>query len=584
VAALPNGRYAVLWAGAIQVTRPKRWVDRLIVQLVDSQGSPHGAPLAVHPDSMNEWWTPAMTATSDGTLILAWTGAGRIHAVSITTAPELRQLSSQLDLGNGFGPRVSALPGGAFVAAWLRYSSTRDQVVLRTFDADGAPRGDERAVSSSLPGSSPHQEAAVRVSTDAAGRGLLVWKEATAERLRALRFSAGELRGEPIDLAARTGDRKLTLGEIATLADGTHLVSWTSAPALTDGCWGFCSPIPEGYVAELHAAIVGSDGSTSGQLIATSAREVVEEAAGVAANSEGWIVVGRRWRYDDVWPGDGIGARRIRRFGPCFGPDSACLARRFRVTAEVTHDQASGGRPLAVSDDTAAFWFFSPGNVELVAKVVDGTAVNGHHWVFFASLTDVAFELVVTDTVTGAERRYANPRGTMASRADVTAFAEDAASAASGQGLASTGGVPTARAWRAGSGTGDEEVVRKAGPTGAAPRAAAAAETASASLSGGRFTATVDWRLRDGTGGAGTAVPLSDDTALFWFFAPQNLEMAVKVLDGTAVNGRHWVFFASLTDVEFDLTVVDQLTGDRRTYHNPAGTMASRADVIAFPP
>lgn len=42
------------------------------------------------------------------------------------------------------------------------------------------------------------------------------------------------------------------------------------------------------------------------------------------------------------------------------------------------------------------------------------------------------------------------------------------------------------------------------------------------------------------------------------------------------------VFYASLSDVDFDLEVLDTTTGQRRTYHNPKGTMASRADVEAF--
>ena len=89
---------------------------------------------------------------------------------------------------------------------------------------------------------------------------------------------------------------------------------------------------------------------------------------------------------------------------------------------------------------------------------------------------------------------------------------------------------------------------------------------------------------RDGSGhtGVGQAVPLSSDTGAFWFFGASNLELVVKVLDGTAVNGKHWVFFAALSDVEYTVTVTDSLTGLRRTYHNPRGVLASAADTGAF--
>jgi len=101
-------------------------------------------------------------------------------------------------------------------------------------------------------------------------------------------------------------------------------------------------------------------------------------------------------------------------------------------------------------------------------------------------------------------------------------------------------------------------------------------------LNGNRFRAEVSWRTPNGDEGTGTPIPLTGDTGAFWFFQPSNYELAVKVLDGRGVNGHFWVFYGSLTNVEFDLTVTDTVTGEQRTYHNPAGTMASRADTTAF--
>jgi hypothetical protein len=75
---------------------------------------------------------------------------------------------------------------------------------------------------------------------------------------------------------------------------------------------------------------------------------------------------------------------------------------------------------------------------------------------------------------------------------------------------------------------------------------------------------------------------LTPDTGAFWFFSANNLELAVKVVDGRAVNGRFWVFGGQLTDVEYTLTVTDTETGASWTHHNPAGTLASFADTSAF--
>jgi subtilisin family serine protease len=90
-------------------------------------------------------------------------------------------------------------------------------------------------------------------------------------------------------------------------------------------------------------------------------------------------------------------------------------------------------------------------------------------------------------------------------------------------------------------------------------------------LGGGRFAVRVGWTAPDGRRGSGAARPLTDDSGLFTFFDPDNVELVVKVLDGCALNGRFWVFAGGLTDLEIELEVEDLLSGDARTYHSPGG-------------
>lgn len=40
-------------------------------------------------------------------------------------------------------------------------------------------------------------------------------------------------------------------------------------------------------------------------------------------------------------------------------------------------------RPL--TDESGAFWFFDPVNIEVTIKVLDGRPINGHFWVFIAN-------------------------------------------------------------------------------------------------------------------------------------------------------------------------------------------------------
>jgi hypothetical protein len=103
-------------------------------------------------------------------------------------------------------------------------------------------------------------------------------------------------------------------------------------------------------------------------------------------------------------------------------------------------------------------------------------------------------------------------------------------------------------------------------------------------LNGSRFKTTVTWKnpYDGGNTGSGTAFLLTADTGAFWFFSPANLELVVKVLDGRAINGKFWVFYGALSDVEYTLAIADTTTGVLRTYHNPAGNLASLSDTSAF--
>ena len=65
---------------------------------------------------------------------------------------------------------------------------------------------------------------------------------------------------------------------------------------------------------------------------------------------------------------------------------------------------------------------------------------------------------------------------------------------------------------------------------------------------------------------------------------PNNPEVFVKLLDGTAINGEYWFFYGGLTNLEYTLTVTDVATGAQKTYTNPAGSECGGSDTAAFAP
>ncbi len=104
-------------------------------------------------------------------------------------------------------------------------------------------------------------------------------------------------------------------------------------------------------------------------------------------------------------------------------------------------------------------------------------------------------------------------------------------------------------------------------------------------LNRGRFRVELTWRDFQGNAGPGRVVPgtASADSGLLWFFAPDNWEVLVKVLDGCALNGRYWVFAAATTNVEYSLVVTDTATGEEARYENPLGRASpATTDTQAF--
>ena len=103
----------------------------------------------------------------------------------------------------------------------------------------------------------------------------------------------------------------------------------------------------------------------------------------------------------------------------CFpAPTHLCLHyARFQVEVDwrLPGGVAGKGQAVPLTDDTGSFWFFDNANLELVVKVLDGRPVNGHFWVFYGGLSDVEYQITVTDTAKGVREIYVNPAGRLAS-------------------------------------------------------------------------------------------------------------------------------------------------------------------------
>jgi len=226
-----------------------------------------------------------------------------------------------------------------------------------------------------------------------------------------------------------------------------------------------------------------------------------------------------------------------------------CLADgRFRARA-VRRDfagelGAAGVVPL--TGDSGYFWFFAPGNPEVLLKVVDACGLPGfeNFWAYSTGLTNVEVELEVVDTASG-ERKVVRTAlgeayGPLFDSGSFQVCAEGGASA------------------------------RTLNPP--VPAAGATSLTVLPLLDG-RFEARASWRKRDGTTGVAAAVPLAADSGFFWFFDPAIVEVLVKMVDACGEGGfdNFWVFAGGLTDVEVHLEVTDTWSGEVVRHDNLQG-------------
>lgn len=94
-----------------------------------------------------------------------------------------------------------------------------------------------------------------------------------------------------------------------------------------------------------------------------------------------------------------------------------------------------------------------------------------------------------------------------------------------------------------------------------------------------RFQVTVSWENQfGGTAGIGGPIPDTDLAGFFYFTDPKNVELLVKLLD---FGGTVKVFYSQLTNFNFEMTILDTVTGVSKTYRNTPGDCGA-IDHTAF--
>jgi plastocyanin len=265
---------------------------------------------------------------------------------------------------------------------------------------------------------------------------------------------------------------------------------------------------------------------------------------------------------------------------------------RFRVRV-TWHDFEGGSGPgMAVpfTPDSGFFYFFSPNNLELLAKMVNGCGtVFDAYWFFYAAASNVELDYELLDTTACVVKTYHNPLGNFASDGDINALATCASNPAAPQGSAP---APAAAALPESAMLSSASAIPAVAPAPLAGDAIAGTCVADATtlcLAGGsgdpnRFRVRVTWHDFEGGSGPGMAVPNTPDSGFFYFFSQNNLELLAKMVNGCGTQfDAFWFFYAAASNVELDYEVLDTVAGVTKTYHNPLGNFASDGDINALP-
>jgi hypothetical protein len=102
-------------------------------------------------------------------------------------------------------------------------------------------------------------------------------------------------------------------------------------------------------------------------------------------------------------------------------------------------------------------------------------------------------------------------------------------------------------------------------------------------LTANRFRVEATFFAAQTGSGVARVVPLNANSGTMTFFSPQVSEVLIKTLDACTLNNRFWVYGAAATDVGYDITVTDTVTGDSKVYSKEQGPPApALTDSDAF--
>jgi hypothetical protein len=232
----PRGDFLIVWNSLLQDGSG----FGVYAQRYDALGVPQGGEFRVNTTPNGHQYATSAAADAGGNYVVVWTSDfanpdpgrdvfGRILDPSgAPRTPDFRV--NAFFTGPQTAPAVAPLPGGGFVVVWeSQQDGSGLAVVGRRFDSRGGPLGGEFLVNTFTPGN----QAAPRITSDAAGNFVVVWHSASNQDGslfgvfgRRYNASGTPLSGE-FQVNTYTPNYQI-FPVVSAVADGRFVVAWES--------------------------------------------------------------------------------------------------------------------------------------------------------------------------------------------------------------------------------------------------------------------------------------------------------------------------------------------------------------------
>ena len=432
VAASPAGSFMVVWRDG----------DHLAARVYGADGQPLGGEIRVGTTAEVQG-QPAITGDPAGGFLVGWpavdvnAGTGSLRLQRFNAEGNL--VGNEIVLlrrGNDLSLAASPLPQGGFLVSWIEsVASLETNVRALRLDASARPLGSVALTPNVDAVRHPGYQSGAAVPLFHADGGFSVlWTslgfngQSGASGLFARRYTAsGEPAGNVIPLR-----RQVSIGDLppaaVTLPSGATMALWHESGRAEDLDGGTFARTydpswqPVGGEFRVNTYTQAEQGGSAvavdaaGNILAVWESGIGYPPFEVPA---GWEETGQDGSFFGVY------AQRFTTATCALDPGQLCLNGRFRVEVRFTDPRSNlpgAGHAVPLTSDTGGFWFFDASNAELIIKILDGRALNGHFWVFMGALSDVEYTITVTDTQTGKSKAYRNAPHQLASRSDTAAF------------------------------------------------------------------------------------------------------------------------------------------------------------------